>query len=209
MHLLLDLLDAADEDTVGTSVRLPVALRDAAAVATGMGLATSTTELTVQGLRAVLEAAAQRAVLDAHHRRHPGARPDLAEIALAAAAIDGHPLADRPDLVRQAAAGVRSVTDDPTPRRRPGLCRQPGRGGGMTRARTVVLDNEAVQALIDPGHRKHRRALAIVEAGVARNRRAAGTIRMVVPPGPRARGSAQTVPPRPRERPTAAMVARW
>jgi hypothetical protein len=34
----------------------------------------------------------------------------------------------------------------------------------------LILDNEAVQALQDPVHRKHRRALAFVEAMVARGR---------------------------------------
>lgn len=47
--------------------------------------------------------------------------------------------------------------------------------------RTVVLDNEAAQALIDPGHHKHRAALAVVEATAARNRRRAGAARLVVP----------------------------
>lgn len=112
---LLDLLDAEGDDTVGTSVRIPTALRDAAAMAIELGLAPSTTDLTVRGLRSVLEAFAQRAVLDAHYRAHPEARPDLVEVSLATAAIDGHPLADRPDLVRRAAEGVRSLTTDPTP----------------------------------------------------------------------------------------------
>lgn len=112
---LLDFLDAGSEDTVGTSVRLPANLRQAAAVAAGMGLAGTTTELTVRGLRDVLEAFAQRAVLDAHYRAHPDARPDLAEVALAAAEIDGSPLADRPDLVRRATAEIGAVKDSPTP----------------------------------------------------------------------------------------------
>lgn len=51
----------------------------------------------------------------------------------------------------------------------------------MTQARTVVLDNEAVQALLHPTHRKHRRALAFIEATAARNLRRAGTVRLVVP----------------------------
>ena len=51
----------------------------------------------------------------------------------------------------------------------------------MTQARTVVLDNEAVQALVDPSHRRHRRVLAVVEAVAARNLRRAGTVRLVVP----------------------------
>lgn len=112
---LLDLLDADADDTVGTSVRIPTSLRDAAAVAIELGLAPSTTDLTVRGLRSVLDAFAQRAVLDAHYEAHPAARPDLVEVALAAAAIDGHPLADRPDLVRRAAEGVRGLTLEPTP----------------------------------------------------------------------------------------------
>lgn len=51
----------------------------------------------------------------------------------------------------------------------------------MTRARTVLLDNEAVQALAAPDHRKHRRVLAAVEAVAGRNSRRAGTTRLVVP----------------------------
>jgi hypothetical protein len=48
-------------------------------------------------------------------------------------------------------------------------------------AATVVLDNEPVQALLDPRHAKHRRALALVEATVARNLRRAGSQRLAVP----------------------------
>lgn len=51
----------------------------------------------------------------------------------------------------------------------------------MSRTRTVLLDNEAVQALLDPRHRKHRRALAVVEATAARNLRRAGTVQLTVP----------------------------
>jgi len=112
---LLDLLDTTENETVNTSVRIPVALRDAAALAATMGLGASTTELTVRGLRDTLEAFAQRAVLDAHYRAYPTARPDLAEVALAAAEIDGSPLAARPELIRRAAEAVRSLKDDPDP----------------------------------------------------------------------------------------------
>lgn len=111
---LLDLLDTDGDDTVGTSVRIPTALRDAAGLAIELGLAPSTTDLTVRGLRSVLEAFAQRAVLDEHYLAYPEARPDLAEISLAAAAIDGHPLADQPDLIRRAAEGIRDFVPDPT-----------------------------------------------------------------------------------------------
>lgn len=51
----------------------------------------------------------------------------------------------------------------------------------MSRARSVVLDNEAVQAMLDPDHRKHRRVLAAVEAVTARSLRRAGSARLVVP----------------------------
>lgn len=112
---LLDLLDAAEGETVGTSIRLPVTLRDAAVVAAELGFAGSTTELTVRGLRELLETAARRAVLDAHYEAHPDARPDLAEIALAAAQLDGNPLAARPELVRRSAAEIVAIIDDPTP----------------------------------------------------------------------------------------------
>lgn len=67
----------------------------------------------MRGLRDTLEAFAQRAVLDAHYRAHPQARSSLAEVALAAAEIDGNPLAEQPDLVRRAAAEVAGLKDDP------------------------------------------------------------------------------------------------
>jgi hypothetical protein len=51
----------------------------------------------------------------------------------------------------------------------------------MRQARTVVLDNEAVRALADPAHPKHRRVLAVVEAAAARNLRRAGAVVLVVP----------------------------
>lgn len=112
---LLDLLDADGGETVGTSIRIPTALRDAAVVATDLGLAPSTTDLTVRGLRGALEAFAQRAVLDAHYEEYPEARPDLAEIALATAEMEGNPLADSPELIRRAAEGVRRILEDPRP----------------------------------------------------------------------------------------------
>lgn len=50
-----------------------------------------------------------------------------------------------------------------------------------TRARSLVLDNEAGQALLDPTHRKHRRALAAVEVVASRTARRAGSMRLLVP----------------------------
>jgi predicted nucleic acid-binding protein len=46
--------------------------------------------------------------------------------------------------------------------------------------RLVVLDNEAVQALADPAHRKHRQVVSHVQVVVSRKRRAAA-IEVVVP----------------------------
>ncbi|MGH9277124.1 MAG: hypothetical protein ACRD12_03305 [Acidimicrobiales bacterium] len=46
--------------------------------------------------------------------------------------------------------------------------------------RTIVLDNEAVRALIDAGHRKHRVVIAHV-AGVAVRRRKGQAVTIVVP----------------------------
>lgn len=112
---MLDLLDVSDGVTCGTSVRIPVNLRDAATLATELGLTTSTSELAVRGLRDALEAFAQRAVLDAHYQAHPKAHPQLAEIALATAELDGNPLAAMPDLVRRAAAEIGTIKDDATP----------------------------------------------------------------------------------------------
>ena len=113
---LLDLLEAADSGTtVGTSVRLPTALRDAAVVAVRAGLLPSVTDVTVRGLRSELEAVANRAVLDQHYREHPDARPERWEIALATAEISAHPLAAQPQMIRRAADELARIVDDPTP----------------------------------------------------------------------------------------------
>jgi len=112
---LLDRLDGEGQATVGTSVRLPTSLREAAVLATDMGLTRSVTELTVGAVRDALEAFAQRSILDAHYQAHPEARPSLGEVALATAQLDGNPLADRPDLVERAASEVVAVKADPSP----------------------------------------------------------------------------------------------
>lgn len=51
----------------------------------------------------------------------------------------------------------------------------------MSRPRVLVLDNEAVQALLDPEHRGHRRAVTAVQAAVARTLRGTPPVRLVVP----------------------------
>ena len=98
------LLDRTDRETVNTSMRMPVALREAAALAVeDLGAAPSTTALTTAALRATVEAIVMQAVLDDHYREHPDSRPTLADLAVAAAELDGHPLAADPDRLRHAA----------------------------------------------------------------------------------------------------------
>ncbi|MEO5679842.1 MAG: hypothetical protein ABIS47_09240 [Acidimicrobiales bacterium] len=101
------LLESSDGETVGTSMRIPTVLREAAEVAVSeLGAATSTTGLTTEALRIRLEAIVAEAALAGHYARHPHVRPSLAELALAAAELDGSPLAKQPDLIRHAAAAI-------------------------------------------------------------------------------------------------------
>jgi len=101
------LLDTTDGETVNTSMRLPVALRDAAALAVAQfGAAPSTTTMTAAALRQALETLVMETALRLHYEQHPTAKPTLAEVALALAAQDGSPLADRPDLIANAAEAV-------------------------------------------------------------------------------------------------------
>ena len=102
-----ELLDAGGRETANTSMRIPAALRDAAALAVSdLGVAPSATALTTVALRAALEAVVMQAVLDDHYEHHPQARPDLGDLAVAAAELDGHPLAAQPERLRQAAAEI-------------------------------------------------------------------------------------------------------
>lgn len=102
----LTLMSSSDETTAGTSIRLPENLREASSLATEMGYAVSLTELTVKGLRDVLEAISWRLVLDEHYKCHPQARPSLLEVAMAAAAIDGNRIVEQPELIERAAAWI-------------------------------------------------------------------------------------------------------
>jgi hypothetical protein len=55
------------------------------------------------------------AALDDHYAQYPEARPDLADIAIAAAEIDGNPLAADPERIRRAAAEIAATHPDPEP----------------------------------------------------------------------------------------------
>lgn len=110
------LLDAGGPETSNTSMRIPTALRDAAALAVKeLGVAPSATALTTAALRATLEAVVMQAVLDEHYERHPSARPDLGDLAIAAAELDGHPLATEPERLRRAAAEITAKHPDASP----------------------------------------------------------------------------------------------
>ncbi|MDP9073284.1 MAG: hypothetical protein M3N98_03745 [Actinomycetota bacterium] len=95
--------------TVVSSVRQPAALKEALKIAVGLGLdanANDATDATVQALRDRLEAFAQRRALDAHYTAHPEARASLPELALAAAELDGDPLAAEPAFIHRAAKEI-------------------------------------------------------------------------------------------------------
>jgi len=111
-----DLLDAGELETSNTSMRIPTALRDAAALAVKeLGIAPSATALTTAALRTTLEAVIMQAALDDHYERYPQARPDPGDLAIAAAELDGHPLADQPGRLRQAAAEIAGNHPDASP----------------------------------------------------------------------------------------------
>jgi hypothetical protein len=111
-----ELLDQGEQETSNTSMRIPVALRDAAALAVReLGVASSATALTTAALRATLEAVVMQSALDDHYARYQEARPDLGELALAAAEIDGHPLAAEPERLRSAAAEIAARHPAATP----------------------------------------------------------------------------------------------
>lgn len=101
------LLASTDDETVNTSMRLPGPLRDAAALAVeAFDAAPSTTAMTAVALRQSLETLAGETALRLHYEQHPDTKPGLAEVALALAAQDGSPLADRPELIESAAEAV-------------------------------------------------------------------------------------------------------
>ena len=111
-----ELLDGSEPGTSNTSMRIPTALRDAAALAVReLGVAPSATALTTAALRATLESVVMQAALDDHYEQHPQARPDLGDLAIAAAELDGHALAGQPERLRQAAAEIARDHPDASP----------------------------------------------------------------------------------------------
>ena len=102
-----ELLGSTDPETVNTSMRIPKALREAAALAVDeLGVAPSTTVMAANALRTLLEATVGLAVLELHFEEYPEARPTLADLAVVAAEWDDSPLAQRPDLIRKYAEEI-------------------------------------------------------------------------------------------------------
>lgn len=109
---LVAALGEADSDSTSTSVRQPAALRRALKAAVALGFADNANEALNATLRDALEAFALRAALEEHYTAHPHARPTLHDVAEALAVVDHDPLAERPDLIRQAADEVVRVRPD-------------------------------------------------------------------------------------------------
>lgn len=70
---------------------------------------------TAVAVRAAREAVVMRTALEDHYAQHPEARPDLADIAIAAAEIDGNPLAADPERIRRAAVEITAAQPHPDP----------------------------------------------------------------------------------------------
>ncbi len=78
-------------------------------------MAPSTTVMAANALRTLLEAVVVDAVFERHYEEYPELRPTLGDLAIAAAEIDGHPLAQRPELIRKAAAEIEPRHPDAYP----------------------------------------------------------------------------------------------
>lgn len=99
-----------DRRNKATSLRLNVSLREAAEVAVAHGWSPSFTAL-VEGSLAtslgdLVAGIAEQAALDRHYETHPDAQPELWEIAVAAARIEGRLVAEHPHLVQAGAAAL-------------------------------------------------------------------------------------------------------
>jgi hypothetical protein len=102
-----ELLSSTDPETTNTSMRIPKALREAAALAVSeLDVAPSTTILTSNALRMFLEGTAVLAALERHYEEYPDTRPTLADLALVAAEWAESPLAQRPELLRRYAEEI-------------------------------------------------------------------------------------------------------
>ena len=111
-----ELLRSANPETVDSPMRIPKALREAAALAVKeLGVAPSATVTAASALRNVLEGAVTLAALELHYEQYPEFRPSLADLAVVAAESDGNPLAQQPELIRRYADEVKLRHPDAEP----------------------------------------------------------------------------------------------
>jgi hypothetical protein len=102
-----ELLRSTNPETVNSPMRVPKALREAAALAVKeLGVAPSATATAARALRTLLEATVALTALELHYEQYPEFRPSVADLAIAAAELDGSPLAQHPDLLRRSAAEI-------------------------------------------------------------------------------------------------------
>lgn len=114
---LVRLLGSVNEETVNTSVRFPVRLREAAGIAAKhLGIAQSTSALTVEALRRLLEQTAFDVGLELFFEASPDSRPTLAEVSSALAVLEGWEFAGQEDEIAKAADEVLSRHPDAEPR---------------------------------------------------------------------------------------------
>jgi hypothetical protein len=111
---LVAALDDSDTSTTTTSVRQPVALRRALKIAVELGMAPSANDATNESVRIELEHFALRRALDEHYAAHPWTKPSLYQLGHATAVLERSPLADRKDLLRQAAREVKRIRPNAT-----------------------------------------------------------------------------------------------
>ena len=118
VNLILGAVEAlssepVDVELVATSVRIPANLRSLAQEVVEHRWVSSVSDLLVTGLREKLVALTTDAIsagqieetreaLDEYYASRRDDRADLAELAIAAAEIDGHPAVSHPDLVARA-----------------------------------------------------------------------------------------------------------
>jgi hypothetical protein len=111
-----ELLRSTNPETVDSPMRIPKALREAAALAVKeLGVAPSATVTAANALRTVLEGAVTLAALELHYEQYPEFRPSLADLAAVAAESDGNPLAQQPELIRRYADEVQLRHPDAEP----------------------------------------------------------------------------------------------
>jgi hypothetical protein len=111
-----ELLRSANPETVDSPMRIPKALREAAALAVKeLGVAPSATVTAAKALRNVLEGAVTLAALELHYEQYPEFRPSLADLAVVAAESDGNPRAQQPELIRRYADEVKLRHPDAEP----------------------------------------------------------------------------------------------